>query len=161
MIDATDSFQAAAKITSGQLVAYLAKKRWTITPSRMEGVSIASKQIEGMDELVLFPIPMAENVPDAAARLADALRTLAAVEQRSEVAVGDAISVELAETSKEDVGTHVHSPKTGTFVVRRLAGVSNSYGVWRSTYGEYITGPKLPSSVVKRLHERALKNKSA
>jgi hypothetical protein len=71
--------------------AYLLQKRWSGRPSRVDGISIFTKAVEGADEPVEFILPVVPGFTDERLRIADALRTVAAVEDRSVDAVADEI----------------------------------------------------------------------
>ncbi|MBK5962284.1 hypothetical protein CCR97_29445 [Rhodoplanes elegans] len=64
------------------IVAYLRATGWTLRPSRMSGISIASKQLEGADGPVELILPETPGFSDEQRRVADALRTVEVVEER-------------------------------------------------------------------------------
>ena len=82
MIDAGPSLEAAKGLTGAKLLGYLLAKGWTARPSRIDGISILSKEVPGADEPVLFILPVKPGWEEEERRVADALRTLEAVERR-------------------------------------------------------------------------------
>jgi hypothetical protein len=91
MIDAGPSLRAAEGLTGSAFAAYLLQKNWPARPSRVEGISIFSKLFEGAEQPVEFILPVVPGFTDERLRIADALRTVAAVEDRSVDAVADEI----------------------------------------------------------------------
>jgi hypothetical protein len=83
MIDAGPSLKAAERVSGRALATYLLTQGWAVRPSRVEGVSILSKHIDSSDEPVEFILPLKSDASDGPQRVADALRTVAAVENRS------------------------------------------------------------------------------
>jgi hypothetical protein len=90
MIDAGPSLQAAEGLSGSALAAYLIAIGWTARPSLVQGVSILSKVVEGADRPAEFILPMVPGFSDEQRRVADALRTVAAVEETSVAKVADA-----------------------------------------------------------------------
>lgn len=89
MIDAMPSLEAAEGLKGTDLLPYLAANGWAVRPSRVEGVSILSKQLpdaEGSAELIL---PVRPGFVDEHRRVADALRTLAQIEGQPEALVAE------------------------------------------------------------------------
>jgi hypothetical protein len=83
MIDAGPSLQAAERISAPALIRYLAATGWASRPSHVTGISIYSKDISGVDQPIDFILPTESGFSDEQRRVADALRTIAAVEGRS------------------------------------------------------------------------------
>jgi hypothetical protein len=88
MIDAGPSLQAAEGLSAARLLAYLVAKGWTARPSRIEGISILSREV-GADRPAEFVLPIAPGSDDEQRRVADALRTIGQIEGRSEASVAD------------------------------------------------------------------------
>jgi hypothetical protein len=82
MIDATPSLEAAKGLTGIGLVNYLVSHGWTAQPSRIDGISIVSKEISGADRPAEFILPVKPGWEDEHRRIADALRTIEAIEGR-------------------------------------------------------------------------------
>jgi hypothetical protein len=82
MIDAGPSLRAAEGLPAGVLLNYLRSKGWTAKPSRVEGIAILSKMLPGAKEPVIFILPEVPGFGDEQRRVADALRTIEAVERR-------------------------------------------------------------------------------
>src|SRR5215468_6637941 len=89
MIDAGPSLRAAEGLTGSAFAAYLSQKEWLARPSRVDGISILSKAMQGADQPVEFILPVVPGFTDERLRIADALRSVAAVEGRSVDAVAD------------------------------------------------------------------------
>jgi hypothetical protein len=83
MIDAGPSLEAAQGISAPALMHYLLATGWSSEPSRVAGISIFSKKIGGADQPIIFILPTVSGLTDEQRRVADALRTIAAVEGRS------------------------------------------------------------------------------
>lgn len=82
MIDAGPSLEAAKGLPAADLLHYLLQSGWTARPSRVEGISIVSKDDAGFDKPILFILPVTPGWEDEQRRVADALRTVEAIEQR-------------------------------------------------------------------------------
>src|SRR5262245_60017832 len=91
MIDAEPSLRAAKGLTGSEFVTYLLQKDWSARPSRVKGISILSKDVTGSDQTVEFILPIGASFTDEQLRIADALRSVAAVEGRSVEAVANDI----------------------------------------------------------------------
>jgi hypothetical protein len=91
MIDASPSLEAAEGVSAIELGQYLVARGWTAIPARTEGVSIFSKELPGADGPVELVLPNKEGFRDANRRVADALRTVAQIEGRSESAVAEEV----------------------------------------------------------------------
>jgi CRP/FNR family transcriptional regulator, cyclic AMP receptor protein len=94
MIDAEPSLQAAEAITGSAMITYLARKGWRQRPSRIGGILIVSKELQASDHPVEFIVPIEQGIDDDRRRLADALRTLAVLEGRSEAQIAEEIQAE-------------------------------------------------------------------
>jgi hypothetical protein len=82
MIDAGPSLRAAEGLPATALLTYLRSTGWMAEPSRVEGVAILSKTFPGAEEPIVFILPEVPGFGDEQRRVADALRTIEAVEQR-------------------------------------------------------------------------------
>jgi hypothetical protein len=91
MIDAGPSLTAAEGLSAAELLTYLLARGWAARPSRVDGVSILSKTIQGAKEPAEFILPINSNLDEEQRRIADALRTIAGVERRSVESVADDI----------------------------------------------------------------------
>jgi predicted flap endonuclease-1-like 5' DNA nuclease len=91
MIDAGQSLRAAQGLSGTDLVAYLVAHGWTALPSRIDGVLILSKELPGTDGPVEFILPTKPGFDDEHRRLADALRTIEAVEDRPMLTIVDEV----------------------------------------------------------------------
>jgi len=89
MIDANPSLEAAEGLTGAGLLDYLVANGWTAQPSRIDGISILSKDVPGADRPVEFILPVKPGWEEEQRRVADALRTIAAVERRSLAEIAD------------------------------------------------------------------------
>ena len=83
MIDAGPSLEAAKGLAGTELLNYLLGKGWTAEPSKIDGISVVSKEVAGADGPAMFPLPVAPGWEDEQRRVADALRTISAIEGRS------------------------------------------------------------------------------
>jgi hypothetical protein len=81
MIDATASLRAAEYLPAEVLIEYLRATGWSSRPSRVKGIAIFSKRIPGADNPVQFILPVEPEFPEEQRRVADALRTLAQIEE--------------------------------------------------------------------------------
>jgi hypothetical protein len=91
MIDATASLLAAEQISAATLIDYLRATGWSSRPSRVEGIAIFSKLLPGADNPVQFILPVEPGVDEEQRRIADALRTLAQIERRSEAQIAERV----------------------------------------------------------------------
>jgi len=82
MIDAGPSLKAAEGLRATDLLAYLVGNGWSARPSRVDGVSILWKVIPGADRAAEFILPVKPGFEEEQRRVADALRTIEAVEER-------------------------------------------------------------------------------
>lgn len=80
MIDSTPSLQLAKELTAPALAAYLVITGWKARSSRVDGISILSKKVPGSDDAAEFILPVVSGFSDEQRRIADALRTVSAVE---------------------------------------------------------------------------------
>jgi predicted flap endonuclease-1-like 5' DNA nuclease len=87
MIDAQPSLEAARKVSLSQLVEYLRATGWKqLTPEKE--LPIFSIDFPGADDTIFVPLSGGDGARDERQRIADALQTLAALEERdiSEIA---------------------------------------------------------------------------
>ncbi len=90
MIDAGPSLESAAGLSGTALLTYLLAQGWTARPSRVDGISIVSKEVPGASAAAEFILPVKPGFEDEHRRVADALRTIAAIEKCSEASVAAA-----------------------------------------------------------------------
>jgi len=83
MIDAGPSLEAAKGLPATELLKYLLGKGWAARPSRIDGISIVSKDVPGADGPAEFILPIEPGWEEEQRRVADALRTVSAIEGRS------------------------------------------------------------------------------
>jgi hypothetical protein len=91
MIDATLGNAAADEISGTELAAYLTRHGWTLTPSKVDGVSLAWYSA-GMAKPFFVTVPQDDRFVDYRSGLAAVLRTLAAIEKRPENEIARSIS---------------------------------------------------------------------
>jgi len=101
IIDAGPSLAAAVGLSGPDVANYLRRTGWVVQPSRVEGVSISSKRLPGLDEPVEFILPMKPGFDDEQRRIADALRTLQGVERRPLALIADDIRRTAGEIERE------------------------------------------------------------
>jgi hypothetical protein len=82
MIDAGPSLRAAERLPAPALLSYLRSTGWTVRPSRVKGISILSKTFPEAEEPIQFILPDSPGFTDEQRRVADALRTIEAIEDR-------------------------------------------------------------------------------
>jgi chromosomal replication initiation ATPase DnaA len=82
MINASPSLELAEVLSGASLATYLMKNGWSARPSKIEGISILSKQLGGSAESVELILPIVPGFTDEKRRVADALRTVEAIEGR-------------------------------------------------------------------------------
>jgi len=82
MIDALPSLKAAEGLSGSEVAAYLLRKGWAASPSRVKGFSIFSKDVDGADEPIEIILPVTRGFDEECRRIADALRTIGGVEGR-------------------------------------------------------------------------------
>ena len=117
MIDASPSLEAAKGISGRDLLAYLNAEGWTAGPSKVDGIMILSKQLAQSDERAEFIVPIKAGFGDEEKRIADALRTIAQIQGRSEA--------EIAKSVKQAAG-HRQSRSLGILGgIYRLVGILN------------------------------------
>jgi hypothetical protein len=83
MVDAGPSLFAAEGLPAFVLAAYLRSTGWSVRPSRVGGVSILSKIFAEAAEPVEFILPEISGFGDERRRVADALRVIQSLEERS------------------------------------------------------------------------------
>src|SRR4051794_1485574 len=94
MIDAAPSMRAARGLSTAELLKYLLANGWSVRPSRVDGMSIVSKDIPGADRAAEFILPVKPGFDEEQRRVADALRTLAQLEGRAEATIAEDILVD-------------------------------------------------------------------
>ena len=113
MIDAGPSLEAAKALPATELLNYLLGRGWSARPSRIDGISIVSKEVAGADKPALFILPVKPGWEDEQRRVADALRTISAIEGRPMTSiVDDARELASAGRTSED---HLPSSVVGGF----------------------------------------------
>jgi hypothetical protein len=83
MIDAGPSLLAAEGLPASALTIYLRSTGWDVRPSRVDGIVILSKMLPAADGPVEFVLPVAPGFGDEKRRVADALRSIQVIEERS------------------------------------------------------------------------------
>src|SRR3954462_10195418 len=83
MVDAGPSLFAADGLPASVLAAYLRSTGWNMRPSRVGGVLILSKMFPEAAEPVEFILPANSGFGDERRRVADALRVIQSLEERS------------------------------------------------------------------------------
>jgi hypothetical protein len=87
MIDASSSLALAGAITGSDLADYLVKTGWAQRPSKIQGISILSKRLGESPNVIEFILPVTSGFDDERRRVADALRSIEAVERRPMTAI--------------------------------------------------------------------------
>jgi hypothetical protein len=83
MVDAGPSLAAAEGLPAPVLATYLRSTGWSVRPSRVGGVMILSKVYPEAAEPVEFILPAISGFGDERRRVADALRVVQLLEERS------------------------------------------------------------------------------
>jgi Zn-dependent peptidase ImmA (M78 family) len=91
MIDASPSLEAAKGISGRDLLVYLNAEGWAAAPSKIDGIMILSKEVAEFDQRAEFVVPIKEGFGDEEKRIADALRTIAQLQGRSEAEIARSI----------------------------------------------------------------------
>jgi hypothetical protein len=91
VIDAGPSLDAAAHVRGRNLAGYLVRTGWEIVNSKFDDVVIARMRTFDKAD-ICFILPLNDNQDDALVRKADALRTIASVENKTIEMVVDSIS---------------------------------------------------------------------
>jgi hypothetical protein len=91
MIDAGPSLQAATMLSAAAMAAYLRSTGWQVQPSRVVGFAILCKKLPDADEAIHIVLPEVLGLDDERRRVADALRTLEAVEERPIQSIADSV----------------------------------------------------------------------
>lgn len=95
MIDAGPSMRAAAGLSGRAMADYLIAKGWRVRHSRIKEFLIFTWPTESNPEGILLVLPVAPGIDEEHLRVADALRTVGAVEGRDVFAVArDALRFE-------------------------------------------------------------------
>jgi hypothetical protein len=111
MIDAGPSLDTAEGVNGAALQRYLVAKGWVARPSRISGMSILSRRISGSEQEVEVLLPMAPDFGDERRRVADALRSAAAIEGRSEASISE--DVRSLESAEHDYSAAGNGAPTG------------------------------------------------
>jgi xanthine dehydrogenase YagT iron-sulfur-binding subunit len=93
MIDSGPSLLAAAGLSASALAKYLQSSGWQAQPSRVTGISIFSKTLPGVEEPIHILLPELPGLEEERSRVADALRTIEAMEERPISTIIDQIAV--------------------------------------------------------------------
>jgi hypothetical protein len=120
MIDAGPSLRAAEGLGATELLNYLVANGWSARPSRVDGISILSKRVPDADRAAEFILPVKPGFDEEHRRVADALRTVAKIERRSEEAVADDVRLAFGMTSRPAIVRL--RPPSGTKVVGTASG---------------------------------------
>src|ERR1700722_11095047 len=107
MIDAEPSLVAAKGLSGRKVASFLRERGWTDRASRIDGISIFSKDVPDGDETVDLVLPVAPGFVDELQRVADALRVVAQIEGQSEAQIAEEIRLAFNEMS----GTGAEIPK--------------------------------------------------
>jgi hypothetical protein len=104
MIDAGPSLKAAEGLRATDLLTYLVGNGWSARPSRVDGMSILSKDIPGADRAAVFILPVKPGFDEEQRRVADALRTIEAIEERPISTIVDEVRQVAAQGVKKQRG---------------------------------------------------------
>lgn len=88
MIDAQPSLEAAKKVSLSELVAYLQATGWR---QPTQDMPVFAMDFPGADEAIVVPLPSSDGASDERQRIADALQTLASLEERDVSEIVDRI----------------------------------------------------------------------
>jgi hypothetical protein len=91
MINAEPTLSLAEGIGALALTSYLLRTGWSAAPSRVHGIAILSKQAANGVEPLTFILPTVGGFDDERRRVADALRTIEAVEDRPAAVIAEDI----------------------------------------------------------------------
>jgi hypothetical protein len=100
MIDAGPSLRAAEGLRGAVLAHYLRSVGWSAQPSRVSGVTILTKTIPDAEKPILIVLPEKPGFSDEQRRVADALRTIEAIEERPMSQIADDARAVAAATAK-------------------------------------------------------------
>jgi hypothetical protein len=114
MIDAEPSLDAAKGLSGNTFLTYLSAKGWAARPSRVQGMYIVSKRPRGYAEDVEILLPVVRQFGDELKRIADALRTVAAVEGRSEASISGDVRVLSNESRTAQARSRKARPRSTT-----------------------------------------------
>jgi predicted RecB family nuclease len=126
MIDERQSLEAAEKVSLSDLATYLRSTGWKAQPSKITTHSIFSIDLPGADETIQVLLPDVAGSEDERKRIADALQTIAASEEREIPEIVQAIE------TKDEVrssGTRTDTTKKqlrGTHPISVLEGMTAS-----------------------------------
>jgi hypothetical protein len=121
MIDAGPSLRAAEKLPASALLTYLRTTGWMVRPSRVKGISILSKTFPEAEEPIQFILPDVPGFTDEQRRVADALRTIEAVEERPLQSIVDDVRLVAAKNVKRPKGKALRSTRKKTTKNRRAS----------------------------------------
>jgi len=100
MIDAGPSLKAAERLRAADVLTYLIRNGWSSRPSRVDGISLLSKAVPGADRPAEFILPIKPGFDEEQKRIADAIRIIGQIEDRSEIAIADQIIGGIIESGK-------------------------------------------------------------
>jgi hypothetical protein len=128
MIDERPSLEAAAKVSRSDLSAYLRSTGWHPSSSGSKRSSVFSIDVPGADETIYLLLPGLSGAGDERRRIADALRTLAALEERDVVEISQQINAKGAVQSGAIRAnrTNARSYSRGTHPISAIDGLSSS-----------------------------------
>jgi hypothetical protein len=121
MIDAVPSLRAAEGLPAAAMLAYLRSTGWTAKPSRVPGVTVLSKDFPDADEPIHIVLPDVAGFADEHRRVADALRTIEAVEERSLQSIVDDVRKVAAKSIKKPRGKASAQARKKTSKSRRAS----------------------------------------
>lgn len=111
MIDAGPSLQAAAGLPATAVARYLRSTGWKAERSRLAGVTIHVKALPDAAEPIRIVLPETANFDDERRRVADALRTLEALEERPIETIVDEVRQIATQTNGTAIRGTVRSGK--------------------------------------------------
>jgi hypothetical protein len=85
------------QVSGTSIVNYLEQSGWTVSPSKIADVVI-SRFTTSTKSAIVFVLPVDDDIADSVERRADALRTIASVENRSIDCVVQSINAQLRST---------------------------------------------------------------
>lgn len=91
MIDARPSLHAAAGLPAVAVAKYLRSTGWKAQRSQVIGVTVLVKALPNVAEPIRIVLPEKASLDDERRRVADALRTLEAFEERSVQTIADEV----------------------------------------------------------------------
>jgi glutaredoxin/glutathione-dependent peroxiredoxin len=97
MINAEPSLVAAQGLSGRKVASFLRERGWTAQASKIDGISIFSKDVLDADGTVDLVLPVKPGFVDELQRVADALRVVAQIEGQSEAQIADEIRSTLSD----------------------------------------------------------------